>query len=151
MSSVGSDQEGGDVELNLAPIIDCFTVLITYLLLSASFISLGMLDVSVPSDVGVMDTPTPDVAVTIILSKNGEIKLKEEGTRNHSETIPANTEGTWDYDTLATQLKTIHEQFPSLEGGLLTADDTVNYRNIVKAVETIKTFLPQVSLSPENK
>ena len=37
-----------DFELNLASIIDCFTVLITYLLVSASFISLGILDVSVP-------------------------------------------------------------------------------------------------------
>ena len=36
-----------DFDLNLAPIIDCMTVLITFMLASASFLSIGILDAGV--------------------------------------------------------------------------------------------------------
>ncbi len=41
-----SNQNSGDFELNLASMIDCFTVLIAFLLASSSFLSIGALDVA---------------------------------------------------------------------------------------------------------
>jgi biopolymer transport protein ExbD len=39
-ANFGGGGNGQEVELNITPIIDCFTVLITFLLASASFLSL---------------------------------------------------------------------------------------------------------------
>jgi biopolymer transport protein ExbD len=36
-----------DADINLAPIIDCFTVLIAFMLVSASFLSIGVLDAGI--------------------------------------------------------------------------------------------------------
>ena len=48
MSAGNFEGSGGqDFELNLASLIDCFTVLITFLLASASFLSVGILDAGV--------------------------------------------------------------------------------------------------------
>src|SRR5882672_8122358 len=81
-NSGGSNQE---VELNLAPIIDCFTVLITYLLVTASFLSLAALDVGVsatgtgtPPPPAADNTPPPMVMSLEALA-NGDIKINVRG------------------------------------------------------------------------
>ena len=37
-----------EVELNLTPVLDCFTVLITFLLASAGFLSIGFFEAALP-------------------------------------------------------------------------------------------------------
>jgi biopolymer transport protein ExbD len=39
-----------DFDLNLAPIIDCITVLIAFILISTSFISIGLLDAGIATE-----------------------------------------------------------------------------------------------------
>ncbi len=155
ISLKGSSKVGSqEAEINLAPIIDCFTVLITYSHLSASFISLGVLDVTVPSDSADTSSriPTP-INLTIALSEGGQIVVQQENQTN-GKSIRKNysirpKEGTWDFDTLVSYLSTVHNQYTNLEGGILTADDSVAYQNIVKAIEKIKTVIPQVAISPD--
>ena len=48
MSANLGNSSGQDVDLNITPIIDCFTVLITFLLASASFLSIGFFEVYTP-------------------------------------------------------------------------------------------------------
>ncbi|NDF14013.1 hypothetical protein EB061_01655 [bacterium] len=48
MSAGGGGGEG-DVELNIAPIVDCFTVLIAYMLVSMSFIQLSIFEAEAPT------------------------------------------------------------------------------------------------------
>ena len=66
MVSGSGGKKDSDFELNLASIIDCFTVLITYLLVTASFITLGILDVTVTSSLASTEqTHSPDVMLTV--------------------------------------------------------------------------------------
>ena len=68
MSAGGGGGEG-DVELNLAPIVDCFTVLIAYLLVSMSFISLSIFEA------GVAATSPESASVEVVPPPPGEIPL----------------------------------------------------------------------------
>ena len=63
----GDDGVELDFDLNLAPIIDCFTVLITFLLISASYISINIIEASVAS-VEVSSEPSTAAASGVSLT-----------------------------------------------------------------------------------
>src|SRR5579872_5936203 len=93
---------GQDVDLNLAPIIDCFTVLITYLLVTASFLTLSAVDVSV-SATGAAAPATPDnspppLVMSIELKAGGQMDIEIRGgadSKKFNYSIPSGS-GTWD-------------------------------------------------------
>lgn len=152
-SSHGGGQGGDqDFELNLASIIDCFTVLITYLLVSASFITLGTLDVTVatPSDqADAQDPPPADVAVTIRVAEGGSLRIEVSGRENRHIDIPARQPGQIDVDTFDAQLQEIHARYPAVDGAQVAADDAIRYRQLVQVVERSRAVLPKVSLTGE--
>jgi biopolymer transport protein ExbD len=141
-----------DFELNIASIIDCFTVLITYLLLSASFITLGIFDVTVASTAPAETTAVPpasqELTLTIGVQSNNDLKLETEGKETNSFTIPGH-EGAQNLEALEDYLKKIKQKYPSLESAMVTAEDTTLYKELVKTVEVTRKTLPQVALSAD--
>jgi biopolymer transport protein ExbD len=134
-----------DFELNLASIIDCFTVLITYLLVSASFISLGALDVSVASSVPSNEAPppTPPVDVTVLIGRSGKYTVKLTGPKNESVSLPSK-EGQPDLTALTDYIGNLKTQW-SLEAITLAADDGVEYHEVVKTVEVMRKLVTAVT------
>src|SRR4051794_7527581 len=98
--NVGEGGSSGDVDLNLAPIIDCFTVLITYMLVSASFISLTVFDVGVAATGEATSAPAaaptdPPVSMTLSVKASKMIEIKLSGGVQHIDlTIPIPAKGT---------------------------------------------------------
>src|ERR1700735_826469 len=107
-----------DFELNIASIIDCFTVLITYMLISASFISLGVLDVTdlTPRASGDI-TPDPQVSLVLEVMKDHDVLLKLNGGQSASVTVPAK-DGEVDRDAMSVQLDQIKQKYPALEAAV---------------------------------
>ena len=154
MSAVSS--EGGqDFDLNLAPIIDCFTVLITYLLVSASFISLTALDVGVAAAGQAADQPaaqpkTPPFNMMIQLTAQKVINLKiSGGPKNIDLTIPVLPAGgaAWNRVGLDAQVHRALRTFPGIQEATLMADSAVVYKDVVHVVEDLKKIIPKVFLS----
>src|SRR3954454_525427 len=89
-----------DFELNLASIIDCFTVLIAFMLASASFLSIGILDAGVAAagPQTKSDKP-PSVNLTVELSQNQKFTLKLAG-KSHAKTPIPGVDGKWNYEEL---------------------------------------------------
>jgi biopolymer transport protein ExbD len=52
-----------DFELNLAPIIDCLVVLITFTLISASFLSVAVFDYGAAPNSASQSSTTPPVSI----------------------------------------------------------------------------------------
>ena len=136
--------EEQDFELNIASIIDCFTVLITYLLMAASFISLGMLDVSVPS-IGASRNaaPEPKLTLGVKLKQSGQIQIKASGAKSFSASIPSKG-GKWDFDALEAQAKTLKERWSQLDTVMVAADPLVEYRPLVRAVDEVHKHVANV-------
>src|SRR4051812_14599722 len=95
MSAISSGS-GQDIDLNIAPIIDCFTVLITYLLVSASFLSLAVLEVGVAAS-GDMAPPVevplkpvdPPLSLSVMMKQQGGFEVKlTGGEKNLNLVIP---------------------------------------------------------------
>jgi biopolymer transport protein ExbD len=149
-----SSGKGGeqDFELNLASIIDCFTVLITYLLVSASFITLGTFDVTVatPSDQAEeTDPPPPEVSLAIRLAEDSGLELELSGREQRRLEVPARSPGSIDLDGLDARLQELKNAYPALDGAQVSAHDTVRYRNLVQVIEHSRAVLPKVALSGE--
>ena len=125
-----SRSRGGplDFDLNLAPIIDCFTVLITFMLASASFLSISIFDAGFTPAEAQGDPTPPPITVTLDLKKNGSLQIVTKGKLDSRNTF-ANA------DEAAEALRQLKEKYPGLESVTITADREVEYESIVKAME----------------
>lgn len=145
----GSGGRGGqsqDFELNLASVIDCFTVLITFMLASASFLSIGILDAGIAAAGAVAtNTPPPAINITVEIGKENGLTVKTVGKSTTTNELKAKA-GTYDYDTLTSTLSTIKAKFPDVSAVTLVAGDLVPYNDVVKAMEVTKQTLPVVVL-----
>jgi biopolymer transport protein ExbD len=139
-----------DFELNIASIIDCFTVLITYLLLSASFISLGIFDITVPTHTASESAPQPssEISLSIGVKQNHDIEIEVQGTETATLKV-SEQNGKQDIVDLKNQLVKIKEKYPNLESAVISGDDTSLYKELVKTVDTTRKIFPHVALSAD--
>jgi biopolymer transport protein ExbD len=151
MSAGGGGDSNQDFDLNLAPIIDCFTVLITYLLVSASFISLNALDVGVATNGEGAAATAGETPVSLELqlksTHNMEIHLTG-GKENLSLTVnvPA-AKNEWNINGLGRQISSIQAKYASLKEATVKADPGVQYKDVIKTIETLKKTMGKVYLS----
>lgn len=127
-------------ELNLAPIIDCFTVLIAYLLVSASFLSLVALDVgaaapTAPALAAMENKPTLEVHV--LSAANHRLTL-----RGQSTTPLGDSNG-----KLAEAVEQAIQSHPEIREVTVRAEPGIPYGTLVRAIEEIKTRVPAVFLA----
>lgn len=139
-AGVGGGQGGQDFELNLASIIDCFTVLIAFMLASASFLAIGVLDAGISVATASSDpSKAPSVQVEITLKQQGRVGLKVSGAKT------LQTEFATEADLL-TALSGLKGQFPDLQSAVLQADDQVPYKNVVLTMEHLRKTVPSILL-----
>jgi hypothetical protein len=136
----GGSQE---VDLNITPIIDCFTVLITFLLASASFISIGFFEAATPGNASDASAAEPETEVVVKIHPNQSAEFKIKGKRN----------GTLQFNlTNAESLKSMQKEIESLKAPelklnqiLISADDSVDYKSMTQVMDQInKANLPLV-------
>lgn len=143
-----------DFELNLAPIIDCFTVLITYLLVSASFLSLSVLDIGITATGekaadAVAPTEIP-ISVSLYLRTNHTVEIKVSGgPKKISETsvLATNAEGSWNSVELKTKITELLKRWPTFKEVNMSAEPQIQYKDLVKIIEELKPLLPNIYLA----
>ena len=151
-SSAGSSQE---IELNLAPIIDCFTVLITYLLVTASFLTLVAVDVGISANSDSKEAPPPvsddkPLFCTMDLTNEGKGILNVSGgdlRKDYHVEIPALADGTWNKDAMNALLEKVKARWDKLSDLSLSAGSTVKYKELVNFINEAKKTLPKVYIS----
>ncbi len=143
----GSGQGNGqDFELNLASIIDCFTVLIAFMLASASFLSIGILDAGVAAAgaAPASDAP-PSVNVTIELSPAHKLAVKLTGKVTSTNSFDAIGDA-WNYEAMTKALAETKGKYSDINAVTLVADNTIEYKDVIKTMEAIRKTVPVVLL-----
>ncbi len=142
----GRGSANQDFDLNIASIIDCFTVLIAFMLASAAFLSIGILDAGIAAG-GTESTGTtpPPINITVELKKDRAIAIRTIGKESRSESISSKA-GMWDYEGMARQLTSIKSRYPAVNAVTLAADQDVEYKNVVEAMQHARKSLPVVLL-----
>jgi biopolymer transport protein ExbD len=135
-----------DFDLNLAPIIDCLTVLIAFMLASTAFLSIGILDAGVAAaGASATSTTPPAISILIELGAGKDYLLKVTGKSAFTAPIP-HTEQGWNGAELSKRLAALKTQWPDISAVTLSADNQVHYEDVVKSMETIRQTMPVVLL-----
>ena len=135
--SGASSSKTQDVELNITPIIDCFTVLITFLLASASFLSIGFFEAYTPGNTADPTTGEPDSEAVVRITKDNTAELKIKGKRNYSLRFDLGTPS--GLNNLQGEISKLDSQHLKMNQILLTAEDDVPYRQITEVMDQLGT------------
>jgi biopolymer transport protein TolR len=139
-----------NVELNLVPFIDLMSVLITFLLITAvwsqvSMIQLGSSLYAKKSDDKPQPPPPPLADIPL------RVDVKEMGFRiivgSEKYEIPKAGQ-VWNWAGLVDRLKQIKSKYPEKNDGVITVDESLAYENLITGMDTmIQNGFQNISVS----
>lgn len=129
-----------NIEVNLVPFIDLMSCLITFLLITAvwtqvSMIQLGSSIYGKKSENQEMSTPPPLADIPLRLD------VKDFGYRlnigSDKIQIQKNKDGTYDLERLLAKLKEIKEKYPEKNDGVITVAEELPYDLLITGMDTM--------------
>lgn len=149
-SSGRGRESSSDFDLNLAPIIDCFTVIIAFLLASAAFVSIGVFEAAVPSVTSQQgqseQANTSSLDVIAEVGKEKEITLSWSGVKTGKQVL--NTQGGTNLEGFRKELQALRESVQKdIPGSLeIRASDVAVYSDLIAVLEAARPSFPAVIL-----
>lgn len=139
------NEQEQDFELNLASIIDCFVVLIAFVLISTSFFSIGIIDAEVAA-AGASESSENVGGLVIELKVDHTILVRSDASTKEVRISSRDSGKSWDFDRLTLTLQALKEKMPELQSAILVADNSVAYRDVMASMEVAKGQVPSVNL-----
>jgi len=124
-------------ELLLVPMIDIFTVLVTFLLMTAVFSRTVILQLNMPAAQTEFKDPPPGLQIEVMVRKD----LLQVADRNSGPlaTLPNNASG-YDYDGLTDYLKRIKNKFPEKTDATILLESDTPYDILVQVMDRVRVF-----------
>ncbi len=137
----GGDVDTGAPELNIMPFIDIFSMLNTFLLLSAAFMGLGIIEVQIPflsNSPDVKEKPSRFYDLKVEFEKE-EMKISGSWTAAPMELF----EKSFKYDKpgfsqFHQELVKLKQDHPDVDLVTVLSEPDVNYNNFVLALDEVK-------------
>jgi biopolymer transport protein ExbD len=131
--------------LNLTPMMDVFTVLVVFLLITAVFTSITIMDLSVPTSAGGAAANRPNFAIEVIVRKSG---LEIANGRSVAAAIPK-VDGKYDLKKLSEMLVSLKAQYPEKEDATVLMEPKVEYDNLIQVMDAVRVAEVQLEGSKE--
>lgn len=132
--------------LNLTPMMDVFTVLVVFLLITAVFTSITIMDLSVPTSAGGAVSARPNFAIEVIVRKSG---LEIANGRAVEAAIPKK-DGKYDLKTLSELLLALKAKYPEKEDATVLMEPKIEYDYLVQVMDTVRgaktPIFPKISI-----
>ena len=130
-----------EIELNIMPFVDVFSMLNTFLLFSAVFIMIGITEVQIPF---LTNAPPPKEKSARFLNINIDVtKEKIEIVRTYS--MPPADEMKWEFtfnkdgiEQMHRRLVSLRKEDPDIDKVTLFSDDDVIYKDLSNVLDAIK-------------
>ena len=124
-------------ELLLVPMIDIFTVLVTFLLMTAVFSRTVILELNLPASQTEFREPPPGLVLEVIVRKD----LLQVADRNSGPlaTLPNNAGG-YDYEGLTEYLKRVKAKFPEKTEATILLESDTPYDTLVQVMDRVRVF-----------
>lgn len=125
-------------ELLLVPMIDIFTVLVTFLLMTAVFSRTVILQLDLPPSQTAVKDPPPGLQLEVMVRKN----LLEVADRNSGPlaTFANKPGGDYDYDALTKYLKRVKAKFPDKMDATILLEPDTPYDILVQVMDRVRLF-----------
>ena len=124
-------------ELLLVPMIDIFTVLVTFLLMTAVFSRTVILQLNLPPPNTTFREPPPGLQLEVMVRK-GLLQVADRNT-GPLATLP-NTPGGYDYDGLSEYLKRVKAKFPDKTDASILLEQDTPYDTLVQVMDRVRVF-----------
>lgn len=153
MAHVEEQGSGGRkqvIELNLVPFIDLMSVCIIFLLITAVWTQVSMIQLgsSVYSNQTDDEPPIPPPHADLVLRVDvlpGSFRLVA-GQEKYS--IPSLSDGSYNKDALILKLKDIKTKYPEKVDGVATVMDEIPYKHLIEAMDSfLIAGFPQISVT----
>jgi biopolymer transport protein ExbD len=131
-------------ELLLVPMIDIFTVLVTFLLMTAVFSRTVVLQLNLPAAQTEFREPPPGLQIEVMVRKG----LLQVADRNSGPlaTLP-NTAAGYNYDGLTEYLKRIKAKFPEKTDATILLESDTPYDTLVQVMDRVRVWETKQGLS----
>lgn len=124
-------------ELLLVPLIDIFTVLVTFLLMTAVFSRITILELDLPSSAS-QTVSTPDFRLEVIVRKQG---LELTNGSVLIARIP-NVNGEYDLKSLTTLALSLKREYPDASAASVLLEPDTEYDHLIQVMDAIRTAEP---------
>ncbi|HXE95972.1 MAG TPA: biopolymer transporter ExbD [Dongiaceae bacterium] len=120
--------------LNLTPMMDVFTVLVVFLLITAVFTSITIMDLSVPTSAGGPAASRPNFAIEVIVRRSG---LEIANGKAVEAAIPKINDA-YDLKKLSEILLRLKARYPEKEDATVLMEPKVEYDHLIQVMDTIR-------------
>ncbi len=149
IQSGGSGRRASSVELNLVPVIDLMSVLITFLLITAVWTQVSMIQIGsslYSKKSGDKTTPlTPD------MDKIVRVDIRQDGyfvTIGRESHLIARQGEIFDTPTLVEMLKKAKTLFPEKIDAMVAMDDSLAFDHLITGMDAVlKSGFPKISVA----
>lgn len=139
------EQDPEEVELNLIPIMNLFTALIPFLLMSAVFYEISIIQITVPtvSQSGDLDAPKEMDKVTLNielladrfnLSASSDVQIP-----TYKKTIGRTAEFADDLGKLTLEADTLKSKYPKSTTAIIVPGDDIPYQEIIMTMDAVRS------------
>jgi len=124
-------------ELLLVPMIDIFTVLVTFLLMTAVFSRTVILQLNLPKSETEFKEPPPGLQLEVMVRK--ELLMVADRNSGPLHAVP-NTPTGYDYDGLTEYLKFVKARFPDKTDASILLEPDTPYDTLVQVMDRVRVF-----------
>ena len=146
--SVRRNHVGND-DVNITPVMNLFLVLIPFLLLTAVFVRIAVLELSLPSLSQAKNSQAtkpqkPVIVILLAITEKG-FEMKAPGV--NFAPIPRR-KGQFQYKRLRRDLKALKKKYPDTEDITIQPDENVLYDSIIKVMDACReSGFPNIAIS----
>jgi biopolymer transport protein ExbD len=124
-------------ELLLVPMIDIFTVLVTFLLMTAVFSRTVILELKLPTNNPNFVEPPPGLELEVILRQN-MVQVADKKTGPLATFPRAQSDGPYDLKALSEYLQVVKGRYPDKTEATLLLEQDIPYDSLVQVMDTIR-------------
>lgn len=132
--------------LNLTPMMDVLTVLVVFLLITAVFTSITIMDLNVPTNTGEAVSNKQNFAIEVIVRKTG---LEIANGSSVEAAIPK-VDGKYDLKKLSEMLENLKAQYPKKEDATVLMEPKIEYDYLVQVMDAVRgadlPLFPKISI-----
>jgi biopolymer transport protein ExbD len=120
--------------LNLTPMMDILTVLVVFLLITAVFTSITIMELSVPTSAGGSAASKPNFAIEVIVRKTG---LQLANGSSVEAAIPKKDDK-YDIELLSKMLLRLKAQYPEKEDATILMEPRIEYDHLIQVMDAVR-------------
>jgi biopolymer transport protein ExbD len=135
-------REREEPEVNMTAVMNIFLILIPFLLLTAVFAKIAVLEISLPTGSGggsgseSIPPPEKSVLVVVKIMDGGKLQIMSSSPDIvRFDPIYSLADNKYNYEQLISQLQEVKEKLPWLDELVLQPEDNVQYDVIVKVMD----------------